>query len=383
MIFFVYREYLSKIKAKVESKNNQKILDSQNSFIVITDGRSIKRVNNTFLEFFGYESLEEFQKDYSCICNFFLDEKGKGYLLQEMNGLNWFEYIKQNLNSNIQVKMNDKNHQSHIFYIEFDINNKMYDNNYIVTFVDITHLKNVENQLLYSEKMASLGNMIGNIAHQWRQPLSVISTAASGVHMKQQYGLLQDGDIEKNMDYIVENTKYLSETIDTFRDFIKENDNKESISVSVAEVIESVLKIMEATLKNNYIDVLFTGTKDIEKIMVKGEFIQVITNLINNAKDVFKERKTKEPKIIIELKEYRDEILVTIEDNAGGIDENIIDKIFEPYFTTKHKSMGTGLGLYICHKIIVESFDGDLSVKNSSNGAIFTIVIPQDNNKKN
>lgn len=383
MIFFVYREYLSKIEAKVESKNNQKILDSQNSFIVITDGTNIKKVNNTFLEFFGYESLDEFQKYYSCICDFFLDEKGKGYLLKEMNGLNWFEYIKQNLNLNIQVKMDDKKHQPHIFYIDFDINNRIYDNNYIITFVDITHLKNVENQLLYSEKMASLGNMIGNIAHQWRQPLSVISTAASGVHMKQQYGLLQDGDIEKNMDYIVENTKYLSETIDTFRDFIKESDNKELISVSVAEVIESVLKIMEATLKNNYIDVVFISTKDIQKTMVKGEFIQVITNLINNAKDVFKERKTKEPKIIIELKEYRDEILVTIEDNAGGIDENIIDKIFEPYFTTKHKSMGTGLGLYICHKIIVESFDGDLSVKNSSNGAIFTIVIPQDNNKKN
>ena len=383
MIFFIYREYLSKIKAKIESKNNQKILDSQNSFIVITDGTNIKKVNNTFLEFFGYESLEEFQKYYSCICDFFLDEKGKGYLLKEMNGLNWFEYIKQNLSSNIQVKMDDKKHQPHIFYIDFDINNRMYDNNYIITFVDITHLKNVENQLLYSEKMASLGNMIGNIAHQWRQPLSVISTAASGVHMKQQYGLLQDGDIEKNMDYIVENTKYLSETIDTFRDFIKENDNKESISVSVAEVIESVLKIMEATLKNNYITVVFDSTKDIQKTMVKGEFIQVITNLINNAKDVFKERKTKEPKIIIELKEYKDEILVIIEDNGGGIDENIIDNIFEPYFTTKHKSMGTGLGLYICHKIICESFDGDLSVKNSSTGAIFTIAIPQDNNKKN
>jgi signal transduction histidine kinase len=378
MIFFVYREYLSKIKAKVESQNNQKILDSQNSFIVITDGVKIKRVNNTFLEFFGYESLGKFQNDYSCICDFFLDEKGKGYLLKEINGLNWFEYMKENLDKNIQVKMDDKNHQSHIFYIDFDISNRIYDNNYIVTFVDITHLKNVENQLLSSEKMASLGNMIGNIAHQWRQPLSVISTAASGVHMKQQYGLLQDGDIEKNMDYIVENTKYLSETIDTFRDFVKENDSKELTKSNINEIIESVLKIMEATLKNNYIKIVFNSTKNIQKTMVKGEFIQVITNLINNAKDVLKERKVKEPKITIELTEQKNNIVITLEDNGGGIDETIIDKIFEPYFTTKHKSMGTGLGLYICHKIIIESFDGDISVKNSQDGAIFTITLPQD-----
>jgi len=376
MLFFVYKEYLSKIKAKIESKNNQKILDSQNSFILITDGKKIKRVNKTFLEFFGYETLEEFQKNYDCICDFFLEEKGKNYLLKDFNGLNWFEYIKRNLDKNIQVKMDDKNHKSHIFYIDFNINNNIYKNNFIITFVDITHLKNMENKLVYTEKMASLGSMIGNIAHQWRQPLSVISTAASGVHMKQQYGLLQEGDIEKNMDYIVENTKYLSETIDTFRDFIKENDSKELIKISVNEMINSVLKIMEASLKNNYIRVVFNSSEDIDISIVKGEFVQVITNLINNAKDVLKEKKIEEPQITITLKKLENNMLLTIEDNGGGVDDAIIDKIFEPYFTTKHKSMGTGLGLYICHKIIVESFDGDLSVKNGSNGAIFTITLP-------
>lgn len=378
IMFFIYREYLSKMKAKIESKNNQKILDSQNSFIIITDGITTKRVNNTFLEFFGYETLDEFKKEYGCICDFFLEEKGKNYLLKNMGELKWFEYIQQNQDKTFQVKINDKKKQPHIFYIEFNMNNKIYGNNYILTFIDITHLKNVENQLLYSEKMASLGNMIGNIAHQWRQPLSVISTAASGIHMKQEYGLLKEGDIEKNMDYIVQNTQYLSETIDTFRDFIKDNDNKESVEVEINNIIESVLKIMEATLKNNYIKVLFQGEDKIVKTMVKGEFIQVITNLINNAKDALKERKIENPQITIISKKQNGDIVITIEDNAGGIDNNIIENIFEPYFTTKHKSMGTGLGLYICHKIIVESFEGDLSVQNSPKGALFSIVIPQD-----
>ena len=378
IVFFMYREYLSKMKAKIESQNNQKILDSQNSFIVITDGIVIERVNNTFLEFFKYDTLDEFKKEHDCICDFFLEEKGKNYLLKEMGELNWFEYMKHNQDKTFQVKILDKNKQAHIFYIEFDVEHKIYDNNFIITFIDITHLRNVENQLLDSEKMASLGNMIGNIAHQWRQPLSIISTCASGVHMKQQYGLLQDGDIEKSMDYIVQNTQYLSETIDTFRDFIKENENKEVSETSINEAIGSVLKIMEATLKNNYINITFNENGSFTKLMAKGEFVQVITNLINNAKDVLKERKIENPQIIITIKQQHNHILITVEDNGGGIDEDIIKNIFEPYFTTKHKSMGTGLGLYICHKIVVESFEGDLSVHNTSRGAEFSITIPLD-----
>jgi len=295
-----------------------------------------------------------------------------------MGELNWFEYMKHNQDKTFQVKILDKNKQAHIFYIEFDVEHKIYDNNFIITFIDITHLRNVENQLLDSEKMASLGNMIGNIAHQWRQPLSIISTCASGVHMKQQYGLLQDGDIEKSMDYIVQNTQYLSETIDTFRDFIKENENKEVSETSINEAIGSVLKIMEATLKNNYINITFNENGSFTKLMAKGEFVQVITNLINNAKDVLKERKIENPQIIITIKQQHNHILITVEDNGGGIDEDIIKNIFEPYFTTKHKSMGTGLGLYICHKIVVESFEGDLSVHNTSRGAEFSITIPLD-----
>jgi len=378
IMFFIYREFLSKMKAKIESQNNQKILDSQNSFIVITDGMEIKRVNNTVLEFFGYENLEEFKEEHDCICDFFVAEKGKKYIQKYMGELNWFEYLKIEQNDNRQVKIYDKDKQPHIFYIEFDPQNITFENNYIVTFIDITHLINIENQLLYSEKMASLGNMIGNIAHQWRQPLSIISTCASGVSMKHQYGLLNDEEIEQNMDHIVENTKYLSETIDTFRDFIKDNNSKEYIQIDIKESIGSVLKIMEASLKNNYIEVTFNSDDNLFKTMAYGEFTQVITNLINNAKDVLKERNIENPIILIEAKKIGNSIEITVEDNGGGIDEEIIDKIFEPYFTTKHKSMGTGLGLYICHKILSESLNGDLIVKNTTLGAKFVIRFPLD-----
>jgi len=379
IMFFVYREFLSKKRAQAELENNQKILDSQNSFIIITDGYEIKRANKTFLLFFDYKDIEEFKEEHSCICDFFVYENGKNYVLKEMNGVNWFEYIQNPLCKDKQVKIYDKNKTAHIFYIEMNFDDTLENGNYIVTFIDITHLKSIEDQLFYSEKMASLGNMIGNIAHQWRQPLSVISTCASGIAMKHEYGILKDEDIEPNMDMIVQNTKYLSETIDIFRDFIKESGDKEQRRVSIGEVISITLSIMSATLKNHYIDVVYVEpTEPYYKTMAKGEFSQVITNLINNAKDVLLERKVEKPTISIELAKRANHLVVMVEDNGGGIDDDIIKNVFEPYFTTKHKSKGTGLGLYICHKIVTESLGGKIYVQNGEYGAKFFIEMELD-----
>ena len=138
------------------------------------------------------------------------------------------------------------------------------------------------------------------------------------------------------------------------------------------------MKILEASLHNHYINVEFNSenTENISKNMVKGEFTQVITNIINNAKDALIEREVKKPKIIITLLVHAGEIEITIEDNAGGVDDSIQDRIFEPYFTTKHQSMGTGLGLYICHKIIAESLKGKIDIENTKEGAKFSIQFP-------
>ncbi len=379
VLFFIYREFLSKKLAQTELRNNQKILDSQNSFIIITDGYEIKRVNKTFLSFFGYPTIESFKDEHNCICDYFTFEQGKNYILKDMDGINWFEYIKDPNHKDNQVKIYDKDQKEHIFYIEINFDDTLEDGNHIVTFVDITHLKNIESQLFYSEKMASLGNMIGNIAHQWRQPRSVISTCASGVSMKHEYGILKDEDIEPNMNLIVQNTQYLSETIDIFRDFIKESGDKEQKQVSISEIISQTLAIMGASLKNNHISVEYEQPENpYLATMAKGELAQVITNIINNAKDVMIERNIKDPRIDINLEQKGKQLLIILEDNGGGINEEIINNIFEPYFTTKHKSKGTGLGLYICHKIVTESLGGKIYVKNGEFGAKFFIELLLD-----
>jgi len=231
-------------------------------------------------------------------------------------------------------------------------------------------------QLLHQSKMASLGDMIANIAHQWRQPLSVISTTASGMKLEKEYNLLTDEKFNQYCDSIVYKTEYLSNTIDTFRNFIK--DEKEIKEIVIQDSIEMALKIINTTLKNNHIELI----KDIHSLdniklnIVSGELEQVIINIINNAKDILLERFIEKPFVKVSLKEHKDFIFIIIEDNGGGIQKDIIAKIFEPYFTTKHQSLGTGLGLHMSYKIVKESLKGNIYVENTGNGAKFFIEIP-------
>ena len=235
-------------------------------------------------------------------------------------------------------------------------------------------------QIFNSSKMASLGEMIGNIAHQWRQPLSSISTMASGMLLSKEYGKLDDETFVHYCNNIVVSTKFLSETIDTFRDFIKER--KEFKKVILQERIKRTLNIEKASFNHNHIT-LIDNINYIDPIyanLIVGELTQVLINILNNAKDTLIKNQIVNPWIKIDLEQNERNAIITIEDNAGGIPEDILPHIFEPYFTTKHQSQGTGLGLYMSYKIVVENLNGQLYVNNSQFGAKFFIVLETDLN---
>jgi len=254
--------------------------------------------------------------------------------------------------------------------------------NLIGYITDITLLKEHDKIIANQTKMASLGEMIGNIAHQWRQPLSTITTAASGMKMHKELDILSDDSFFKAISGIMRNSNYLSETINDFTNYIKDDKSMELFNLK--EAISHNLLLLEGNIKINHINVIQDLDSKIKVYGNKHEIIQVSMNIINNAIDILKEKNQEFNKtIFLSTKQLENSILIQIKDNAGGIDEDVIDKIFEPYFTTKHQSQGTGLGLYMAHNII-SNMQGELVVSNiqyqyeniSYKGALFTIELP-------
>ncbi len=384
----------NEIKEKI--KELQKSIDiiSENVIYSRTDTKGfITYASKAFCKISGYTQEELLGKPHNIIRHMDMPKEAFKNMWQTIqSGKSWKGEVK-NLKKNRD------------FYWVMAYISPEYDNNgnligYAAVRHDITHKKalqelnkNLEEKIAFeieknrekdlqifnNAKMASLGEMIGNIAHQWRQPLSSISTLASGLLVSKEFGTLQDDMFIKYCNNIVENTKYLSETIDTFRDFIKEK--KELKKVILQDRIKTTLQIQNATLNHNHItliDCIDYSTPIFIELAI-GELSQVLINILNNAKDALIYNQIENPWIKISLESNETTVLIIIEDNAGGIRDDIILHIFEPYFTTKHQSLGTGLGLYMSYKIVVENLKGKLYAKNSEFGAKFFIELNREN----
>ncbi|MCV6607326.1 MAG: cache domain-containing protein [Campylobacterales bacterium] len=236
-----------------------------------------------------------------------------------------------------------------------------------------------KDQIIFNQsKLASMGEMIGNIAHQWRQPLNSLSLIVQVLKTKIEENPSQKEDLKKHFDNADAMIGQMSTTIDDFRNFFKEN--KEKRKFKPIELINKIKSIVTTQLESNLISLEIEDLTEQEIYGSMGEVEQVVINIINNAKDkILEEREkdtTKKHYIKINLYEDTSNIIIDIEDSGGGIQSNIIEKIFEPYFTTKFKSNGTGIGLYMSKTIIEKHMNGKLTVKNGQNGAIFTLLIP-------
>ena len=258
---------------------------------------------------------------------------------------------------------------------------------------EIEKNKQQNNLMMHQSRLAQMGEMISMIAHQWRQPLSAISSTSGAINLKSQLGILDSETTIKLSNKISEYSEHLSKTIDDFREFFKSN--KEKHNTSYNELVESVLAIVETSLTTKNIKLITNLNCDKNLYTYPNEIKQVILNLIKNSEDVLldklksleiskDENKEFTPTIIIESNNG----ILTISDNGDGVREDIIDKVFDPYFSTKTKKDGTGLGLYMSKTIIEEHCGGQLTVYNNemtdangivSNGAVFTIIIGNNN----
>ncbi|PHO09438.1 histidine kinase [Malaciobacter canalis] len=239
-----------------------------------------------------------------------------------------------------------------------------------------------DNLIAYQSKMATMGEMIGNIAHQWRQPLSSISTAATGVKMQKEIGVLTDDFEIKSLDSINNNVQYLSKTIDDFRNFFKNNKTRKEFNIQ--DSFEKTFKLVSAQYKNKDIE-LISNIEDVKIYSFESKLVQVLINILNNARDELIKQNFRKL-IFIEAKRVKNSLIILIKDNANGINDDIKHRIFEPYFTTKSKEDGTGIGLYMSSEIVNKHLDGTLEFTNEEyefenekyKGACFKITLPID-----
>jgi PAS domain S-box-containing protein len=238
---------------------------------------------------------------------------------------------------------------------------------------EVTENRRKEQYLLHQSRLAQMGEMISMIAHQWRQPLTAISATTNNLSLKLMFNELDNKILKKEIDLISGYAQHLSQTIDEFRNFFKDTKVKEDISLE--SVIHSTLDIVNKSLDNKKIniDLDFKCNKTINTYPT--ELKQVVLNLIKNAEDILVELDIEKPEIKIETSIENNKKVLKIKDNAGGVPNDIIDKIFDPYFSTKIEKDGTGLGLYMSKIIIEDHCKGKIYVQNDEFGAVFIIEL--------
>jgi len=243
---------------------------------------------------------------------------------------------------------------------------------------DITEEYNTKERLKVQKKIminqskhAQMGEMISMIAHQWRQPLNAVSAAAINLTLQQQLGTLDEKEVENTSKFIQKLTLDMSQTINDFMSFFKPQTKKESFLIS--DVLDEIRRMIDKQLESHNI-ILETSIGDISTLYGhKNELIHVLLNIITNARDALDEQTQEIKKITIDAYALNGRCNISVRDNGGGIDGDILDKIFNPYFTTKEQGKGTGIGLYMVKEIIEKDFNGHIEVQNIENGVEFLL----------
>jgi PAS domain S-box-containing protein len=374
--------YYESIKKTLEANRFRKAVENSDNIVVLTDSeQKITYINDSFVKATGYTSDEVLGKTPSILKSglqsetFYKKLNDTIYSGRKWNG----EFI------NVDKKGRRRYEKASITPI-FDSNGEII--NFLAIKLDITDevlnkqkLEENKQLLIHQTKMAALGEMLENIAHQWRQPLSTITTVASAIQIKKDMDMLNDDEFKKSTDSIISNAEYLSKTIDDFRNFFKKD--KKLQKFDLYDAVMKAQNISSSKFKSKYVQQV-SNLEKVDVIGLEGEMVQVILNLYSNAVDAFKEKDPEKNIIFTDLYIQGKNAVLTVRDTAGGIPEENLTRVFEPYFTTKHKSQGTGIGLYMTHEIVQKTFKGIIDVKNTFSlyngkeykGAEFTVIIP-------
>jgi PAS domain S-box-containing protein len=356
--------------------------ETQSGMLITDKNQKILRVNKAFTKITGYSIDEVVGKTPSILKSGIHNDK-------------FYQNMYSSLGKNLfWIGEINNRHKDGSIVNELLTIHAILDNNdqviyYVSSFLDITaqkkaekELKQKESLLVQQSKMAAMGEMLENIAHQWRQPLSLISTTSSGLLLRKSMDIeIPEEEEKKDLEKIGDTVKYLSETIDDFRNYFKPNKSKNLFDIK--ECYEKAFKLLQPKFKSLDIKVI-ENLESIEILGFENEFIQVIMNLLNNAKDVLEDKGVENKLIFIDIYKQNDKAVFSIKDNGQGINKDIINRVFEPYFTTKEESNGTGIGLYMSKEMVEKHMEGKLKVKNETytyenseyKGACFKVYLP-------
>ena len=236
--------------------------------------------------------------------------------------------------------------------------------------------KEEQSLLQQQAKMAAMGEMIGNIAHQWRQPLNALSALNVGLSMKHNRGKLDDEAMQKfkeKSNAIIQN---MSATIEDFKNFFEPTKIQETFEIH--EGIEGAVRFVSDAYNEHTIKVSVEKEEDISIKSYKNELMQVLLNIFNNTKDAVVDNEVKSPTLKITTSQNETQVVIRIQDNAGGASAKVLERMYEPYFTTKFESHGTGIGLYMSKMIIENSMRGSLVSENNGDGLLTIIIIEKE-----
>jgi PAS domain S-box-containing protein len=244
---------------------------------------------------------------------------------------------------------------------------------------EVTKNREKDAILIKQSRQAAMGEMISNIAHQWRQPLNALGIAIQDAKMAWKFNEVNEQYIDEMIDFSMKQINYMSQTINDFRTFFKPESDKSSFNLN--NIVTKVENLIFASLNAHDIQFITDVPEDIFIYGYENQLVQVILNIISNAKDATIENSTLLPKIEIYAKKQDNKCSLIIQDNGGGIGDSIIDKIFDPYFTTKEQGKGTGIGLYMAKTIIENNMTGSIKVSNANSGARFEVLLPVNDSK--
>ncbi len=346
----------------------QSLLDTTMEMVIVVNAqKQIVDINKSGVKMLGYENKEELidQSIYDFIASEDLESTKK--------------YRRMMITPTYEVKFVCKD--GSFFPALIRAKSTLVDGQIfrMVTAMDLTDIKEKETLLQKQSHLAQMGEMLSMIAHQWRQPLNAMSASAIKITLKQELGSLTQEEIIEHGYFIQKQTQQMSKVIDDFMNFFKPENQKQYFTF--VKVIDSIFSLTKAQLINKNIE-LKVEEKSAEQIFgYEKELSHVVLNLVSNARDAFdgKDIENKYIKVVFDANEF--EYIISVCDNAGGIPKNIIDKVFNPYFTTKEEGKGTGIGLYMSKKILDEIFNATIDVSNTNEGAKFTIKIPKGENE--